>query len=57
MNSRGQSEGSWERTVIEDASVGQQQRDQFGVFVQLHGVLALVGKQCANVNSKVHFVG
>lgn len=37
--------------------MGQQQCDQFGVLVQLHGVLALVGKQSANVNSKIHFVG
>lgn len=37
--------------------MGQQQRDQFGVLVQLHGVLALVGKQSANVNSEIHFVG
>lgn len=45
------------RTVIKDASVGQQQRDQLGVLVQLHGMLALVGKQSANVDSKVHFIG
>lgn len=44
-------------TVVEDTGVGQQQRDQLGVLVQLHGVLALVGEQCANVNGKVHFVG
>lgn len=46
-----------ELTVVEDASVGQQQRHQFGVLVQLHGVLALVGKQSANVDGEVHFVG
>lgn len=46
-----------ERTVIKDAGVCQKQRDQFGVLVQLHGVLALVGKQRANVNGKVHFIG
>ena len=45
------------RTVVEDAGVGQQQRDQFGVLVQLHGVLALIGKQSANVDSEVHFIG
>lgn len=44
-------------TVVKHTSVGQQQRDQFGVLVQLHGVLALVGKQSANVNSEIHFVG
>lgn len=44
-------------TVVEDASVGQQQRHQLGVLVQLHGVLALVGKQSANVDGEVHFVG
>lgn len=37
--------------------MGQQQRHQFGVLVQLHGVLALVGKQSANVDGEVHFVG
>lgn len=44
-------------TVVKHTSVGQQQRDQFGVLVQLHGVLALVGKQSANVNGEIHFVG
>lgn len=44
-------------TVVKHTSVGQQQCDQFGVLVQLHGVLALVGKQSANVNSEIHFVG
>lgn len=52
-----QCECSWGPTVIEDASVGQQQCDQFGVLVELHDMLALVGKQSANVNSKVHFIG
>lgn len=36
--------------------MGQQQRDQFGVLVQLHGVFALIGQQSANVNSKINFV-
>lgn len=44
-------------TIIEDAGVGQQQRDEFGVLIQLHGVFALVRKQSANVNSEVHFIG
>lgn len=45
------------RTVVEDASVGQQQGDELGVLLQLHGVLALVGEQCANVDGEVHLVG
>lgn len=43
-------------TVVKHTSVGQQQRDQFGVLVQLHGEFALIGKQSANVNSKIHLV-
>lgn len=44
------------RTVVEDSSVRQQQRDEFGLFFELHGMLALVGQQRAHVNGKVHLV-
>ena len=46
-----------QRTVVEDASVGQEQRHQLGVLLQLHGVLALVGEQGAHVDGEVHLVG
>lgn len=35
----------------------QQQRDEFGVFLQLHGMFALVGEESANVDCEVHFIG
>lgn len=45
-----------DRTVIEDSGVCQQQRDEFGLLLQLHGVLALVGHQHAHVDGEVHLV-
>lgn len=34
----------------------QQQCDEFGLFLQLHGVFALVGQQRAHVDGEVHLI-
>lgn len=36
--------------------MGQQQCDEFGLLLQLHGVLALVGHQRTHVDGKVHLI-
>lgn len=45
-----------EHTVIKDSCVCQQQCDEFGLLLQLHGVLALIGHQRTDVDCKVHLV-
>lgn len=43
-------------TVIKDPCVCQQQCDEFGLLLQLHGVLALIGQQRTHVDGEVHLI-